>query len=423
MKRWSILLCLACVGAGCGGGQDGISVRRPELLSALDSADVYASLRVCRSSHCDKPDQTLRLEPNGDRFTTSVKLWPDTYFLELSFLTDAFAAVVPLPLASYPEQEHKVDANAMTTIEFSELPLNIQHDVDGDGIVNLDEAKFDFDPAAADADHPEEDPVQVATGGEVVRIGSYTGGLAEYPLHEVTLLHGYRIDRFEVSEDRYRRCVAMNKCRAPAGRSREEYLRATQGSLKPAVGVTQEDARQFCLAAGGALPTEAEWEYAARPDSVLDFPWVSPTDPHSDEWCNIVNARWLSSGNEWVACKHSSGSGTPVLVDVNAFMAVTAGVDEHYVDGCARRPDTGADNHEGPCQMAGNAWEWTASEFRSYVEPHDWLGLAGWVTIRGGSADSTDTSLYTTFRFGIDPELAGATDLAKYVGFRCLYYD
>ncbi|MEZ4367272.1 MAG: formylglycine-generating enzyme family protein [Kofleriaceae bacterium] len=83
-------------------------------------------------------------------------------------------------------------------------------------------------------------------------------------------LDAFTIDRTEVTTDAYRQCVAAGGCTADAlilGDPR--YL----GPGLPMVNVTWHDARDFCRWRGARLPTEAEWEKAARGDGAASGPW------------------------------------------------------------------------------------------------------------------------------------------------------
>ena len=83
---------------------------------------------------------------------------------------------------------------------------------------------------------------------------------AEQPAHAV-YLSAYWIDRREVTVARYEACVATGACpEPPYAEGGERFDRPEL----PVVLVTWNDARRFCAWAGGRLPTEAEWERAAR---------------------------------------------------------------------------------------------------------------------------------------------------------------
>jgi len=101
----------------------------------------------------------------------------------------------------------------------------------------------------------------------------------EFDAHEVSL-STYYIDRTEVTVGAYRRCVELGRCTLPpfaAGGQRfdrPDY---------PVVLVTWNDANEYCRFAGGRLPTEAEWERAARGTSGRRFPWGMS---YNKSYCN-----------------------------------------------------------------------------------------------------------------------------------------
>jgi sulfatase modifying factor 1 len=95
----------------------------------------------------------------------------------------------------------------------------------------------------------------------------------EYAPHEVDL-NPFWIDRTEVTVARYQQCVAAGRCNVPPG-----------GSERPAPPdhpitlVSWAEAATFCAWAGGRLPTEAEWERAARGTSGRQYPWGDVYNP------------------------------------------------------------------------------------------------------------------------------------------------
>jgi formylglycine-generating enzyme len=82
----------------------------------------------------------------------------------------------------------------------------------------------------------------------------------ERPARELEL-RSYFIDRTEVSHAAYLRCVAAGACAPSAASDRDVRIgRAEQ----PVVQITWHDAQRYCAFVGGALPSEAQWERAAR---------------------------------------------------------------------------------------------------------------------------------------------------------------
>ena len=93
----------------------------------------------------------------------------------------------------------------------------------------------------------------------------YTAKSVEKPQHRV-YLDAYWIDRTEVTKAQYQQCVAARKCRAPS-------CVGTRVDEHPVVCVSWQDAADYCAWAGKRLPTEAEWEKAARGTDGRKYPW------------------------------------------------------------------------------------------------------------------------------------------------------
>ncbi len=152
------------------------------------------------------------------------------------------------------------------------------------------------------------------------------------------------------------------------------------GPDRPRDSVNYLDASAWCAQRGARLPTEAEWEYAARGPDGLIYPWGDTFDP--DNAVYVLNAQGQS-----------------------------ANVGSH----------PGGASWVGALDMAGNVWEWTSTLYAPYPydpldgreNPDDWDSPR---VIRGGSYDNEAPFLRTSTRKAKHPLL----EWYGYVGFRCV---
>lgn len=116
--------------------------------------------------------------------------------------------------------------------------------------------------------------------GGTFMMGSVTGPADESPPHGVTL-GPYWIGKYPVTNAQYRRFVTATRHRTAGPWS--GYAKRW-GEDAPVVCVSWNDAVAYCAWAGGRLPTEAEWEFAARGIDERVYPWGSEWDG-SRAWC------------------------------------------------------------------------------------------------------------------------------------------
>ncbi|MBS1790052.1 MAG: SUMF1/EgtB/PvdO family nonheme iron enzyme [Acidobacteria bacterium] len=211
-------------------------------------------------------------------------------------------------------------------------------------------------------------------GGELM-MGNDSGEVQERPAHKV-VVQPFFIDRNEMTCEEYAKFVAATGHRAPATWTDGNYPEGA--ALRPVTGVDWDDANAYAAWAGKRLPTEQEWEFAARGTEGRRYPW----------------------GNEWRPNQAN---------DISSGLGQTANVGSY---------PSGASPF-GANDLVGNAWEWTANDYVPY--PGGQLPQASpsgnLKVIRGSAFGGDQEHATTTFRMGWP--MRGAEDYSK-TGFRCV---
>ena len=238
-------------------------------------------------------------------------------------------------------------------------------------------------PAAADG-------IMLVQAG-VFWMGRDDGAPDEAPLHRVYVRDVW-IERHKVTNAEFAAYLNAHGPRTPAGERRFDWddddarIHAAGGvwaadagfEHHPAVEVSWFGARDYCAWRGRRLPTEAEWEKAARGDDRRPYPWgTAPPAPHLAVFGRPYNAT-------------ERGDARP-----------------------AGAGPTGVED------LLGNLREWTASALRAYPyrdAAPAWDGQ-GRVVVRGASHDDAAATLHVATRRSYDPR--GAAAGHHFVGFRC----
>lgn len=194
-------------------------------------------------------------------------------------------------------------------------------------------------------------------GGDFL-MGSNDGDDNERPQHTVNV-KPFFIDLYEVTCEEYEKFIRATGHAPPQAWKNNKYPKGAE--RLPVTGVTWDDASAYAKWAGKRLPTEAEWEFAARGSGGLRYPW----------------------GNEWRQGMANADAATSQgrLMNVGSYPS-------------GKSPF-------GLFDMAGNAWEWTASAFTSYPGgsvPQS--GIEDLKVIRGGYWASGPGKVTTSFRRG-----------------------
>ncbi|MGB0386503.1 MAG: SUMF1/EgtB/PvdO family nonheme iron enzyme [Ardenticatenaceae bacterium] len=209
-------------------------------------------------------------------------------------------------------------------------------------------------------------------------------------------LDAFWIDQTEVTNTMYAECVAAGTCRPPEAAgwsSNESYYDNEEYKNYPVVGVSWEDANSYCSSVDRRLPTEAEWEKAARGTDGRKFPWGNETIVD-----NRVNYCEENCSFEWQDKSEDDG------------YAHTAPVGS-YPEG---------ESPYGALDMAGNVAEWVADWYDPtyyHTQPNrnpTGPNSGSLRTLRGGSWNNIQSHIRTAVRSHSAPSVR-----LNDFGFRC----
>jgi formylglycine-generating enzyme required for sulfatase activity/tRNA A-37 threonylcarbamoyl transferase component Bud32 len=192
-------------------------------------------------------------------------------------------------------------------------------------------------------------------------MGAKDGSPDAQPVHKVTL-HAFCLDKTEVTAAAFDGCVSSSECEKPPNdvsykgvtdEARAKYRELCTARNKdladhPINCVDWKQADQYCRWKKGRLPTEAEWEYAARGSSQRDFPWGD--DPPNEKRLNACGAECATWGRA-----HD--------VDLKTMFEG----DDHFPATAPVGSFPGGASSLGVLDLAGNVWEWTADWYGPYT--------------------------------------------------------
>jgi formylglycine-generating enzyme required for sulfatase activity len=214
----------------------------------------------------------------------------------------------------------------------------------------------------------------------------------EQPAHAVAL-DGFWLDQTEVTNDQYHLCVSAGGCEPPtvaSSETRTVYYDDSAYGDYPVIYMTWHQADAYCEWAGVRLPTEAEWEYAARGPEHHTYPWGDEYDGTRLNSCHA-------------SCRHRWADLT---------------FDDSHTDTAPVGSFPSGASWCGALDMAGNAFEWVADWFAEF-SPERQVNPTGPPTgelrvLRGDAADGNWATSRCAARHGNRPDT-----LYQYLGFRC----
>jgi len=209
------------------------------------------------------------------------------------------------------------------------------------------------------------------------------------PQHTV-YLDAYQIDKTEVSNVQYAMCVADGKCTEPANNysvMRSNYYDDSEYADYPVIYASWEQAARYCAWADRHLPTEAQWEKAARGTDGRIYPWGNTFDGTLLNYCDAsCQNSWKDGRFEDGYIETSPVGEYPLGASPYGVLDMAGSVFEWVADWYApysqdyQRNPTGPDSGQDKI-MRGGAWgddvNQVRSDVRSNINPNKWMDFIG----------------------------------------------
>jgi formylglycine-generating enzyme required for sulfatase activity len=209
----------------------------------------------------------------------------------------------------------------------------------------------------------QEMPMAVVSAGEFI-MGSPGGAADEQPAHRV-YVDAFSMDKYEVSVGQYAKFLEATSLEAPPD---WDVMNQPQHQKRPVVNIDWADAVMYCKWAGKRLPTEAEWEKAARGTDGRIYPWGNefPTRLHA----NFGKTEWNNHAALVPVGKLEDGKSPYGIYDMagNVWEWVSDWYDPNYYQNSPSQNPTGPSSAELKV-LRGGSWSDTPNNLRS-ANPH-----------------------------------------------------
>ena len=184
----------------------------------------------------------------------------------------------------------------------------------------------------------------------------------------------FQMAKTEATVSQYRACVQVGACTAPdTGQYCNYVFGKSDRADNPVNCIDWIQATAFCKWAGGRLPTEAEWEFAARSGGRdQEYPWGNDKATCQRAVMND-GSNGCGQNRTWPVCSKVSGN-----------------------------------TEQGLCDMAGNVWEWVQDSYHDTykgapTDGHSWEDWGSYRVIRGGYWSNDASGLRSAYRHGYLP--------------------